>query len=68
MVLELQNTLPILLTFRTPKAADYLTSYWMKFQVEKYNEKPRQCLGMVLKIANAVISALTVQKTTKESR
>ena len=42
---ELQNTLLILLTFWTPKTQDYLTSYWMKFQFEKYNEKPCQCFN-----------------------
>ena len=41
----LQDTLSVLLTFRTPKPPEYLTSYWMKFHLEKYNEKPRQCFN-----------------------
>ena len=42
---ELKDTHSILLTFNTPQPPDYLTSYWMKFDVHKYNEKPRKCFN-----------------------
>ena len=42
---ELKDTQSILLTFSTPQPPDYLTSYWMKFDVHRYNEKPRKCFN-----------------------
>ena len=42
---ELKDTQSILVTFNTPQPPEYLTSYWMKFDVFKYNEKPRKCFN-----------------------